>query len=125
MKTQMNNTMLETEVRDNSIIISLLVDEIEIGEASTLVNDITEILKGRNDKLVVIDLSHVKYIDSFGVSSLVMLKRRLQTKDIDMTVVCDSKSIVKVFDLLHISKFLTVYPTVNSVFMLNPSAHCA
>lgn len=62
---------------------------------------------------VVVDLQHVKMIDSVGVGLLERLRDRATRQGSDMVLACREQAILDVFDILNMRKFFIIHDSVD------------
>lgn len=70
----------------------------------------------KNDyKAVVIDLARVTFMDSSGISFLVLVHKRTREQDKYMYLLAPSVEVVKVLDLVGLSKLFSIHPDEKSL----------
>lgn len=93
--------------RHADVSVIVLAGEIDLGNAA-------EIARGLNGQLdpgrsrLVIDLSHVTFIDSSGINELFQLSRRLATVGGQVILAAPSESVARVFDILRLGERILV-----------------
>jgi anti-anti-sigma factor len=102
-------------IRYNSIyLIEIIIDELDLVKTPSVSKQIKELLQGIEKPRVIIILDRLSYIDSTGISYLVMIGRELQSLGGKMAVVCKRETILQVFDAVQIENFIHVFPTIDA-----------
>ncbi len=69
-------------VQNNMMVIEILQESLDLTNIVRIKTDIDEAVKGvdlSSIVKVIIDMQHVKYIDSSGIGILISIKKRFQT----------------------------------------------
>lgn len=82
--------------------------EIDIGRARRLGSAINDAL-GANPKRLVIDLCDVAFFDSTGLAVLVHARRRTLRQGIELRIVCDVPSTLRVLEITQLDRALDVH----------------
>jgi anti-sigma B factor antagonist len=60
---------------------------------------------------IVLDLTMVTFLDSAGLGALVAIRRRLQSMDGALVLVCGNDIVLRVFKLTGLDRVMPIYPT--------------
>jgi anti-anti-sigma factor len=102
-------------IQYNSIyLIEIMIDELDLIKTPSVSKRIKELLQGIDKPKVIIILDRLSYIDSTGISYLVMINRELVSQGGKMAVVCKRETILQVFDAVQIDSFLHVFPNIDA-----------
>lgn len=80
------------------------------GEESLLRNEVAARV-GAGDRRLLVDLSHVSYIDSGGVGSLVTAYLHTVRRGGQLKLVCPNERVCRVLTITHLSSVLDVFDT--------------
>lgn len=86
--------------------------EIDVAAAPTLREQLTGIIEGGTNRLVV-DLEDVDFIDSTGLGVLVGAVRRARNAEGDLRLVCTNARILKVFDVTGLDEVFAIAGSVD------------
>ncbi len=87
--------------------------EVDIATAPKLREKLVE-LASQGAQQVVVDLDAVEFLDSTGLGVLIGGMKRLRGLDGDLTLVCTSPRILKVFEITGLNRAFTIYETVDA-----------
>lgn len=107
--------MIECLETNKYILVKIILEEIDLRTTPNLYDKVFAEVDKNNKKLVVLDIRKVSYIDSFGISFLASLKKKLEGKNKELSIICDSESILQVFDLLNIGSMFKIYPNLEAL----------
>ena len=82
--------------------------EITIDNAQQLKNRARDILDANSEKLLVLDLSEVTFIDSSGIGFLIVLKSRCEEKDRTLVLLSPSPQARKILALVQLDGFFHI-----------------
>ncbi len=71
-------------------------------------------------RLLVLDLSELDFVDSFGIGAVVGALKRLRQRGGDLALVCPSPRIRRVFEICDLDRILAMHDSMDS--LLEPSA---
>jgi anti-anti-sigma factor len=78
-------------------------------------------LNAEGNRNIILDLSEAKYIDSSGLSAILVANRLCQNANGQFIIACASDHVIKLFKISQLDTVLTLLPTVeeaiDSVFM--------
>ena len=94
------------ENQDADQMTLVVSGEVDLDESPQLRNKITSNLN--ENKNVAVDLSGVSYIDSSGVSCLLEGMQLSKKKDIVFELINVSEAVMKVLQLAHLDKILSI-----------------
>lgn len=66
-------------------------------------------------RLVVLDLSDLDFVDSFGIGAVVGALKRLRQRGGDLALVCPSPRIRRVFEICDLDRILAMHDSIDSV----------
>ena len=66
-------------------------------------------------RLVVLDLSDLDFVDSFGIGAVVGALKRLRQRGGDLALVCPSPRIRRVFEICDLDRILALHDSIGSV----------
>jgi anti-anti-sigma factor len=102
-------------IQYNSIyLIEIIIDELDLVKTPSVSKKIKELLHDIEQPRVIIILDRLSYIDSTGISYLVMIGREFESQGGKLAVVCKRETILQVFDAVQIENFIHVFPTVDA-----------
>jgi anti-sigma B factor antagonist len=87
--------------------------EIDVYTAPSLREKIVSLVEAGTTMLIV-DLTHVEFLDSTGLGVLVGALRRLRGVNGSFGVVCDQERLLKIFRITALDSVLTIYDSVES-----------
>ena len=96
---------------DADVLLVTVEGEVDMSTAPRLLdglNAVSEVVR-----LVIIDLTHVTFLDSSGLNTLVRAQRQLAPRGIALRIVSPSDRVVRrVFEIAHLEDELTLVETV-------------
>ncbi len=102
-------------IQYNSIyLIEIIIDELDLVKTPSVSKKIKELLQGIEKPRVIIILDRLSYIDSTGISYLVMIGREFESQGGKVAVVCKRETILQVFDAVQIENFIHVFPNIEA-----------
>lgn len=107
----MDNIQIETY--NACLVIKIIIDELDMKNTPIISKDIDQKLSALNYPSVIIDLNNISYIDSMGISFLVMLNKSLNSKGQKLAILCSNHSINQVFHVIQMEKFLKLFTNIN------------
>ena len=66
-------------------------------------------------RLLVLDLSDLDFVDSFGIGAVVGALKRLRQRGGDLALVCPSPRIRRVFEICDLDRILALHDSIESV----------
>lgn len=66
-------------------------------------------------RLLVLDLSELDFVDSFGIGAVVGALKRLRQRGGDLALVCPSPRIRRVFEICDLDRILVLHDSIDSV----------
>ena len=66
-------------------------------------------------RLLVLDLSDLDFVDSFGIGAVVGALKRLRQRGGDLALVCPSSRIRRVFEICDLDRIIALHDSVASV----------
>ena len=66
-------------------------------------------------RLLVLDLSELDFVDSFGIGAVVGALKRLRQRGGDLALVCPSPRVRRVFEICDLDRILALHDSIGSV----------
>jgi anti-anti-sigma factor len=93
---------------DKEFVITILDETISINNADSLRNDLKKAVAGNTDKDIVVDMSHVNFIDSSGIAMFVNFVHSMSGPRKKMSMINVTPLIKNTIKVLNLTKFLNV-----------------
>ena len=103
---------VSTIIKDESAILIFEVDQILGYEAEEFQNTLLNCLEG-GIKLVIVDLSKVKFISSWGIGMLIHGLTTTSNRGFEFRIACLTENVLQVFKKVKIDTILDIYDTVD------------
>lgn len=87
--------------------------EIDVYTAPALRTKIVSLIEG-GTKVLIVDLTHVEFLDSTGLGVLVGALKRLRGIDGELAIVCDQERLLKIFRITGLDRVFTLHNSVES-----------
>jgi anti-sigma B factor antagonist len=100
---------LSVETHDGIAVVTLFVDELDASNSPEFKQQMAPVLAAHRH--VVIDLEHVRFIDSSGLGAMLSCLRQLTAKGGDLALCGLSKSVRAAFELVRLHRVLDIRPT--------------
>jgi anti-sigma B factor antagonist len=94
---------------DDVAIAVIPVDELDASNASDLKRNIAPVLEA-NTK-VVIDLSHLQFVDSSGLGAMLSCLRQLSSKGGDLKLCGMTRQVRVIFELVRMHRIFDIFST--------------
>ncbi|MCA9242617.1 MAG: STAS domain-containing protein [Phycisphaerales bacterium] len=91
--------------------------EVDLRTSPALRTQLLELV-GRKPKRLIVDLSHVEYMDSSGVGTLVEIKRHTDRKSVRMVLVNPQARVRSLFEITRLEKFFLIASTIDEALTL-------
>ena len=82
--------------------------EVDVYTAPTLREKIVSLVDG-GARVMIVDLTHVEFLDSTGLGVLVGGMKRLRGIGGDFALVCDQEKLLKIFRITGLDRVFTIY----------------
>jgi anti-sigma B factor antagonist len=102
-----------SETRRGGHVVVALRGELDVATSGAVTNRLLELIAAGEVGLVV-DLEKVQFMDSSGVSALVVGHNAARANGAEMLVVCSDRGLLKLFEVSQLDKLLTIYPSVEA-----------
>lgn len=117
----MSNTLFELKKEEKYVLLKLLAAKIDASNALELKQIFLGFKENRSAKNLILNLSGVKYIDSSGLSA-VLVANKVCTEAGGIMILCGvSEHVMKLVKISQLDKILDILPTeeeaVDAVFM--------
>ena len=111
MSTSPESTPLIREVREqDSAIIVVLQGDVDLHHSPDLLRELTEYADRKPSRLIL-DLRHVKYMDSSGVGTLVKLYRQVTANDGKFILLSLQQWVKNLLEITRLDRFFTIAAT--------------
>ena len=104
---------LKKTVDGNVVVISLEGNILAGGDASQIHETVHEELEQGN-RYFVLDLSHVKLINSSGLGILIGALTAARNQDGDVRLAAVSEKVAHILEMMHLNKVFEMYETVDA-----------
>lgn len=94
---------------DDVDIAAIPVDELDASNAGEFKRDIAPVLQ--NSTRLVLDLSHLNFVDSSGLGAMLSCLRQLTAKSGDLKLCGMSKQVRALFELVRMHRIFDIYGT--------------
>jgi len=94
---------------DDVDIAAIPVDELDASNAGEFKRDIAPVLQ--NSNRLVLDLSHLNFVDSSGLGAMLSCLRQLTAKSGDLKLCGMSKQVRALFELVRMHRIFDIYGT--------------
>lgn len=105
---------LNVQKRDEATVVEVLMPRLDASIASNFKNQLLEVVKEGVAKLVL-DLSHVGFVDSSGLGALVSVLKAMNGKG-SIAIAGANSTVTGLFKLTSMDRVFSIYPTVDAVF---------
>lgn len=99
---------LSVEVYGDVAVATLFVDELDASNTDEFKHQMAPVLS--EHQRVVIDLEHVRFIDSSGLGAMLSCLRQLGAKGGDLKLSGMSKAVRAAFELVRLHRVLDIHP---------------
>lgn len=93
--------------QQNKSVIVFDVSKILGTEAAGIQNAVLDLIE-KNNKVIVVDLSKVDYITSYGIGMLIYAHTTCTKREIDFSIVGVSKKVYEIFEMVHLDKIINI-----------------
>ena len=100
---------LATERMQDVVIVELPYEELDASNASDLKRDATTLIE--NERKLVFDLSHTRFVDSSGLGAFLSCLRRVNERGGDLKLCGLSRPVRAVFELVRMHRIFDIYAT--------------
>jgi anti-sigma B factor antagonist len=91
----------------------LLKGDVDMNTSPDVRSSLGEVFRQGNAKALLINLSHVRYMDSSGIATLVEAMQNCMKQGMRLRLVELSPSVRDVFELARLSSIFEIFPSVN------------
>jgi anti-anti-sigma factor len=104
---------IDVSSREGGVKLVVLRGELDFDDAPRL-GRVLEELRAEGERRVVVDLSELTFIDSSGISVLVVAARAANVEQQAFVVAAPTPNVQRVFDIVSLSELVVVEPAVES-----------
>jgi len=98
----------------NDWIVLSLTGELEMGNSSTLKDEVVEQFISKGQVNIALDFSGLEYIDSSGLGVVVSLHKRCKQNGGRLAIFNMNETLYRLFKLTSLEKALNIYPDEQS-----------
>ena len=102
------NFKMDTHTLDNGVPVIALQGEVDVYTAPQLKQQMIPLLEA-GTKQMLIDLTQVEYFDSTALGVLIGGLKRMRERDGNLSLVCPSPRIRRVFEITGLDKIFDIY----------------
>ena len=110
----MGSTFLNILRSDNYSTVDVLINDVDLIHTPRLQKELYDFVERMDYGNLILDLRNTTYIDSTGLATLVNLRNMIQLNGNEMVVVCDVDSILELFKIADMKKYLKVFDSLHS-----------
>lgn len=100
-------------VKEDKLIITPLQENLDAKNSSAFKEEVLKLLQSTGILKVIIDLTHLQFIDSSGLGVLLSLQRSLQAQKGVLKLVHLNKPIRTMFEIVSMHRVLEIFPTLD------------
>ncbi len=115
MSKEVETGFFECFPYDSFTAIKLIADELDLLKTPKISKQLYDCLEHFRHTSIIIDISKVTYIDSFGIHFLASLKRKINNRARDMIIICTSEDVLEVFNILSMQKYFAIYNSYDHI----------
>ena len=105
--------LLETSpLGSNALVVAVRADHLDATTAPAFREATVGLDPGR--RIVVLDLSSVRFVDSSGLSGLLALQRHLFSRNVRLSVCGLTRTVQALFELMQVERLIEVFDTRES-----------
>lgn len=97
---------------DGGILVLSADGGLDAGTAEQFESELEKVIRA-GVRRIIVDCSHLAYISSFGISTLIRLHKRLAKRGGDVKLANINSRLVALMSLSHIDRFFNIYPDVS------------
>lgn len=111
--SQASQTLQAVRTRLNGAIILSIRGEVDLANAASLRTELTSAF-GTGTRLIVVDLTDLRYIDSSGINVLLDTHRAFAKDGSAIVLVVGSSMIQRTLKIVGLEELIPMYPTVET-----------
>jgi anti-sigma B factor antagonist len=104
--------MLSTDLRENVLVVRVEEKRIDASKAPAFKDEMTRCIEAGHNQ-IVLDLSHVEFIDSSGLGALVTCLKRLGPRG-SLAVAGATGAVSRLFTLTRMDRVFALHPNVDA-----------
>lgn len=113
MHSQASQTLRSVRTRLNGATILSVQGEVDLANAASLRTELTSAIQ-TGTRLIVVDLTDLRYIDSSGINVLLDTHRAFAKDGSAIVLVVGSSMIQRTFKIVGLEQLMPMYPTVET-----------
>lgn len=99
-------------IEDNIIVINITYSELDIISSREFKEEIRNILDNHKNTYFILDLSHIKFIDSSGLGSLIHLLKYSTFNKNKILLAALTKRVNSLFKLMRLNKVFDIFDSI-------------
>jgi len=111
-RNSMEQKSLNYQKKDKYILFDIFLSEMNFENSMELSREIKAILHENSYPDTIIDLNTIAYIDSTSIGTFISIYNLLKSKNKKLLILCNKKSVLKIFQLLKVDRILTILATM-------------
>src|SRR5579884_4319119 len=100
---------ISMEKMDGVAVAAVPVEELDASNSAEFKRDMGPVLQSQTK--LVLDLSHLRFVDSSGLGAMLSCLRQLSASGGDLKLAGMSKQIRALFELVRMHRIFDIYPT--------------
>jgi anti-anti-sigma factor len=100
-------------VRENILVITPQVEKLDAMSAPAFKGEILDFIHQKEMKNLIIDLSHLQFIDSSGLGAFLSIQRTLNKQGGTLKLAYLNKTVQTMFEIVSMHRILDIFPTVD------------
>ena len=104
----METKILDAEKKLGAVSV---LGDLDGSTAPTLIKEIEGLIE-QGTTHVILDFTKIEFISSSGIGAIAVSSKDLSQHEGHLSVVCDNKKFLSLFDITNLSKVVTVYRTL-------------
>ena len=98
---------------NSQLIVEILIDEMDLIKIPRIKNEFEDLIENQKLPSIILDLKNVIYIDSIGISFLIMVDKKMKKNEKKVAILCNYEPLIQVFDAVQIKNFLNLFSDIN------------
>lgn len=117
----MKNSLIEIKQQDKFYLLKILVNKVDASNALELKQHFLSLKEADGIKNIILNITDVKYIDSSGLSAI-LIAHKVATESKNIMILCGvSEHVMKLVKISQLDKILDILPleeeAIDAVFM--------
>ena len=104
----MKTKIIDAEKKLGSVSV---FGDLDGSTSPTLLKEIAGLIE-QGTTNIILDFTQIEFISSSGIGAIALSSKDLSQSDGKLSVVCDNRKVLSLFDITNLSKVVTVYQTL-------------